>query len=118
MSQEPTQCPKCQSESIYPQSSAWVCAECSHEWSPQAQVAPSPASDEKVVKDAFGNVLSNGDSVTLVKDLKIKGAGSGIKLGAKVKNIRLVDGEDGHNIACKIDGVGSIFLKSEFVKKA
>jgi len=70
------------------------------------------------VVDAFGNSLSTGDSVTVIKDLKIKGASAAVKVGTKVKNIRIVDGEDGHNISCKIDGVGAIFLKSEFVRKA
>jgi protein PhnA len=71
-----------------------------------------------MVLDANGNVLSNGDSITVIKDLKVKGSSSGIKAGTKVKNISLVEGHDGHNISCKVDGIGAMYLKSEFVKKA
>ena len=90
-----------------------ICPECAHEWS--ADVASEKAEDKKVVKDAHGNILHDGDSVALIKDLKLKGSSSTIKAGTKVKNIRLVD-ED-HNIDCKIDGFGKMGLKSEFVKK-
>lgn len=82
------------------------------------QAAESAPDDSGVIKDAFGNVLSTGDSVTVIKELKIKGSSQAVKVGTKVKNIRLVDSDDGHNIACKIDGLGAINLKSEFVKKA
>jgi protein PhnA len=90
-----------------------VCPECAHEWSPNA-AAPQEAA--RVWKDANGNVLQDGDTVVLVKDLKVKGSSSAIKVGTKVKNIRLVDGD--HDIDCKIDGFGAMQLKSEFVKKA
>ena len=91
-----------------------VCPECGHEWSGDA-VAESGES-EGVVKDAYGNVLADGDSVTVIKDLKVKGSSLVVKVGTKVKNIRLVEGD--HNIDCKIDGIGPMKLKSEFVKKA
>jgi len=91
-----------------------VCPECGHEWSRDA-VAEQGA-DEGVVKDAYGNVLADGDSVTVIKDLKVKGSSQVVKVGTKVKNIRLVEGD--HNIDCKIDGIGPMKLKSEFVKKA
>jgi protein PhnA len=93
---------------------AWVCLECQNEWNPSD---PTVESKGEEVLDANGNVLQDGDSVTVVKDLKVKGS-SDIKSGTKVKNIRLTDGHDGHNISCKIDGVGSMYLKSEFVRKA
>ncbi len=117
----PTSCPQCQSENIYPDGNLWICPECSHEWSAfesadsNTEAGSSTASD--AILDATGKPLSNGDSVTVIKDLKIKGSSSVVKGGTKVKNIRLVDGHDGHNIACKIDGLGSMNLKSEFVKK-
>lgn len=107
-------CPKCNSEYTYEDGSLLVCPECGHEWSLASEA--EVAGDEKVVKDANGNVLSDGDSVTIIKDLKVKGSSSSLKIGTKVKNIRLVDGD--HNIECKIDGFGEMKLKSEFVKKA
>ena len=118
--QNQTQCPKCQSENIYEDGNLWVCPECSHEWSAHAQNASTQNDEEQDtrIKDAHGNVLNDGDSVTVIKELKIKGSSSVVKVGTKVKSIRLVDGCDGHDIACKIDGIGSINLKSEFVKKA
>ncbi len=119
MSTEP-QCPKCTSSNIYRDGSLWACPECSHEWSAlqaTAAVVAEPDSPQGV-KDAFGNALVTGDSVTVVKDLKVKGSSSVVKVGTKVKNIRIVDGEDGHNIACRIDGIGAMNLKSEFVKKS
>jgi protein PhnA len=94
-----------------------MCPECAHEWSPEAAAA-EVSEDGGVIRDANGNVLSDGDSVTVIKDLKIKGSSSVVKVGTKVKNIRLVDGADGHDIACKIDGIGAMNLKSEFVKKS
>jgi protein PhnA len=117
-----TNCPKCKSENIYFDGSLWICPECGHEWVAGATDAKDETiaqeGESNVIKDANGNVLSNGDSVTVVKELKIKGSSSVVKVGTKVKNIRLVDGDDGHDIACKIDGIGAINLKSEFVKKA
>lgn len=114
-----TQCPQCQSENIYADGNLWICPECSHEWSQyaSAKTTNSEVQDDRI-RDANGNVLENGDSVTVIKELKIKGSTSSVKVGTKVKNIRLVDGGDGHDIACKIDGIGSINLKSEFVRKA
>jgi protein PhnA len=108
-------CPKCNSSLTYEDGALLVCPECAHEWSLSA-TAEAPAAEEGlVVKDAYGNVLHDGDSVTIVKDLKVKGAASALKVGTRVKNIRLVDGD--HNIDCKIDGFGPMQLKSEFVKK-
>lgn len=107
-------CPKCNSEYVYEDGSLLICPECSHEWSVSAD-----QEDDNVIKDANGNVLNDGDSVTVIRDLKVKGSSSSIKIGTKVKNIRLVpDSGDGHNIDCKIDGFGAMKLKSEVVKKA
>jgi protein PhnA len=106
-------CPKCKSEYTYEDGSLFVCPECSHEWNLQSENENSE--DQKVIKDANGNVLNDGDTVSVIKDLKVKGSSSSIKVGTKVKNIRLVDGD--HNIDCKIDGFGDMKLKSEFVKK-
>ena len=91
----------------------YVCPECAHEWSQDAQAS---AEETAVVRDAYGNVLQDGDSVTVIKDLKVKGSSLVVKMGTKVKSIRLVDGD--HDIDCKIDGIGAMQLKSEFVKKA
>lgn len=118
---EVTNCPKCNSENIYNDGMQWICPECGHEWSgsvTEADVEAMSAQDENVIKDANGNVLANGDSVTVIKELKIKGSSSVVKVGTKVKNIRLTDAGDGHDIACKIDGIGAINLKSEYVRKA
>jgi alkylphosphonate utilization operon protein PhnA len=109
-------CPKCTSEHVYHDGSLWVCPECAHEWNPGESGADEE--QEGVVRDANGNVLADGDSVTVIKDLKVKGSSLVVKGGTKVKGIRLVDGVDGHNISCKIDGIGAMNLKSEFVKKA
>ena len=106
-------CPKCNSEYVYEDGSLLVCPECAYEWNADAQDASNE--DELIVKDSNGNILQDGDSVTIIKDLKVKGASSALKKGTKVKNIRLVDGD--HNIDCKIDGFGAMSLKSEFVKK-
>lgn len=113
-------CVKCGSENIYQDGNLWICPECSHEWSTFAQdeVTPEAAELEAGIRDAHGTLLADGDSVTVIKELKIKGSSSVVKVGTKVKNIRLVDADDGHDIACRIDGIGSINLKSEFVKKA
>jgi len=109
-------CPKCQSTLTYPDGSMLVCPECAHEWTPGAPAAQPATEPARVVRDAFGTILADGDSVTIIKDLKIKGASSSLKVGTKVRNIRLVDGD--HDIDCKIDGLGAMGLKSEFVKKA
>jgi len=106
-------CPKCNCEYTYEDGDLLICPECAHEWTPEA--APLPQ-ELRVWKDAHGNVLQDGDAVTLIKDLKIKGSSSVVKVGTKVKNIRLIDGD--HDIDCKIDGIGAMQLKSEFVKKA
>lgn len=106
-------CPQCHSEFTYEDAGQFVCPECGHEWSPGAA---SAVEEKRVWKDAHGNVLQDGDSVTVIKDLKVKGTSSVVKVGTKVKNIRLVEGD--HDIDCRIDGFGSMQLKSEFVKKA
>ena len=106
-------CPKCNSEYTYEDGNLFICPECWHEWNTHS--VSENNEDELVVKDANGNILKDGDSVTIIKDLKVKGASSALKAGTKVKNIRLVDGD--HNIDCKIDGFGAMSLKSEFVKK-
>ena len=108
-------CPKCNSEYTYEDGILYVCPECAHEWSGQA----AAEEEETVIKDANGNILNDGDTVTVMKDLKVKGASSSIKIGTKVKNIRLIyDAADGHDIDCKIDGFGAMKLKSSVVKKA
>ena len=109
-------CPKCRSELTYEDPTGLlVCPECAHEWSPGAETTPEAGETARVVKDAVGNVLKDGDTVTVIKDLKVKGASSALKAGTKVKNIRIVDGD--HDIDCRIDGFGQMGLKSEFVKK-
>jgi protein PhnA len=110
-------CPKCQSGLTYEDGNLFVCPECAHEWSPAA-AAQAAATEEhaRVVRDAFGAPLADGDTVTVIKDLKVRGSSSVVKVGTKVRNIRLVDGD--HDIDCKIDGIGAMGLKSEFVKKA
>jgi protein PhnA len=117
MTQDP-KCPQCSSENIYNDGSLWVCPECGYE---ATSLATTESVDDQAqdsgVFDAFGNRLQDGDSVTVIKDLKVKGASGSVKVGTKVKNIRLVDSSDGHNIACRIDGFGAMNLKSEFVKK-
>jgi protein PhnA len=119
MTHEETHCPVCNSENIYFDGNVWICPECSHEWlRSEAELADVEAeSGPVVIRDANGNELKDGDTVTVVKDLKVKGSSSVVKVGTKVKNIRLTDGGDGHDIACKIDGFGAMNLKSEFVKK-
>lgn len=114
------QCPKCQSPNIYQDGNIWTCPECAHEWSALAAETEASATptDDGSIRDAFGTLLQDGDSVTVLKELKIKGASSAVKVGTKVRNIRIIDGHDGHDISCRIDGIGSIYLKSEFVKKA
>jgi protein PhnA len=104
-------CPQCASAFVYEDGALLVCPECAHEWSPSAD-----AENAKVWRDANGNALQDGDTVTVIKDLKIKGSSSVVKVGTRVKNIRLVEGD--HDIDCKIDGIGQMGLKTEFVKKA
>lgn len=104
-------CPICNSEYTYEDGAMLVCPECGHEWSLEEESSEV----EKVIKDSNGVVLQNGDAVTVIKDLKIKGSSTVVKIGTKVKNIRLVDGD--HDIDCKIDGIGAMKLKSEFVRK-
>ncbi|MFL0810242.1 MAG: alkylphosphonate utilization protein [Agarilytica sp.] len=106
-------CPQCGSEYSYQDQALLICPECAHEWSLEAQAKES---EETQICDVNGNPLSDGDSVTVIKDLKVKGSSSVVKVGTKVKNIRLVEGD--HDIDCKIDGIGAMKLKSEFVKKA
>lgn len=106
-------CPQCQSEYTYEDGDNYICPECAHEWS---KVATADSEEIRVVRDANGNVLQDGDTITVIKDLKVKGSSSVVKVGTKVKNIRLVDGD--HDIDCKIEGFGAMKLKSEFVKKA
>lgn len=109
-------CPKCQSEYTYQDGDLLICPECAHEWK-EGEVTEADAG--AIIKDAHGNVLADGDSITVIKDLKIKGSSSVVKVGTKVKNIRLLpDASDGHDIDCKVDGIGAIKLKSEYVKKA
>ena len=105
-------CPKCNSKYTYEDGTMLVCPMCAHEWSSEDT---SDVEEEKVYRDANGNVLQDGDTVSVIKDLKVKGSSSTLKQGTRVKNIRLVDGD--HNIDCKIDGFGAMKLKSEFVKK-
>lgn len=106
-------CPECASEYTYEDRDHYVCPECGHEWSMREDVSEP---EGKVVTDANGNPLADGDTVTVIKDLKVKGSSAVVKVGTRVKNIRLVEGD--HDIDCKIDGIGAMKLKSEFVKKA
>lgn len=112
MSMNLPNCPECNSSYTYEDGNLLVCPECAHEWTEGAE---HQEAEGLSVKDANGNELQDGDSVTIVKDLKVKGSSSVLKIGTKVKNIRLVEGD--HNIDCKIDGFGAMKLKSEFVKK-
>jgi protein PhnA len=106
-------CPKCNKPHTYEDGSMLICADCGHEWSAGAT---EPVEEKRVWKDAFGNELKDGDAVTVIKDLKVKGSSSTVKVGTKVKGIRLIEGD--HDIDCKIDGIGAMQLKSEFVRKA
>ena len=112
MSEIPS-CPECQSDYTYENGPLFACPDCGHEWSAEEAAAEAEAA---IMRDAHGNELQNGDSVQLTKDLKVKGSSSVVKVGTKVKNIRLVEGD--HDIDCKVDGIGAMQLKSEFVKKA
>ena len=111
-------CPECSSEHSYELNGLTVCSMCGHEWSPQAEAGDDGGEAGPVVRDAVGNVLADGDTVTVVKDLKVKGASQPIKVGTKVRNIRLVQGVGDHDIDCKVDGFGPMQLKSSVVKKA
>ena len=106
-------CPSCNSEYTYEDGNNYICPECAHEWSQSEE--SGAGNGEAVIKDAVGNTLNDGDSVTVIKDLKVKGTSSVVKVGTKVKNIRLVEGD--HDIDCKVDGIGPMKLKSRFVKK-
>ncbi len=109
-------CPKCNSEYTYKDGNLFVCPECAHEWSVEADTESEE--EKKVVRDVNGNILNDGDSVTVIKDLKVKGSTSTLKMGTKVKSIRLVeDADGGHDIDCKIPGFGGMYLKSQYVKK-
>lgn len=109
-------CPSCNSEYTYEDRDMLVCPECAHEWTLGIQ---SDTINEEIIKDSNGNTLNDGDSVIVIKDLKIKGSSSSVKKGTKVKSIKLIyDSSDGHDIDCKIDGFGAMKLKSEYVKKA
>ena len=116
MSDELPPCPKCSSAYTYEMGALLVCPECANEWSAEAEAESTE--QVKIIKDAFGTPLADGDSVTIVKDLKVKGSSNSIKVGTKVRNIRLVDGADGHDIDAKVDGFGQMMLKSSVVKKA
>lgn len=105
-------CPKCESEFTYADINLYICPECAHEW---AMTASLESEQDSLVKDSNGNILHDGDTISVIKDLKVKGSSAVVKIGTKVKNIRLVEGD--HDIDCKIDGIGAMKLKSEFVKK-
>lgn len=107
-------CPLCNCEYTYEMGALLVCPECAHEWVAEVE---SQAPAQTLVKDSAGNVLADGDSVTIIKDLKVKGSSTSVKVGTKVKNIRLITPVDGHDIDAKVDGFGSMYLKSSIVKK-
>lgn len=115
MSETLPACPLCQCEYTYEMNELFVCPECAHEW--QISNETDEAEEQRVVKDSAGNTLQDGDSVTIVKDLKVKGSSTSVKVGTKVKNIRLISPVDGHDIDAKVDGFGSMYLKSSIVKK-
>jgi protein PhnA len=108
-------CPECNSEYTYENGHLLACPDCAHEWSKDAVADAEEAPADELVRDAHGNELQSGDTVKLTKDLKVKGTSTTLKIGTKVKNIRLCDGD--HDIDCKVDGIGAMKLKSEFVKK-
>jgi protein PhnA len=109
-------CSKCGCDYTYSDGTMIICPECGHEWAEGATAETNAEPEEKIVTDANGNRLASGDTITVIKNLKVKGSSSVVKVGTKVKNIRLVDGD--HDIDCRIDGIGAMKLKSEFVKKA
>jgi protein PhnA len=115
----PPACPQCGLENTYADGDTFICPDCGFEWPADAaaDTDPDEADGDSTVRDANGAPLADGDAVILVKDLKVKGAGAVLKKGTKIKSIRLVDGADGHNVDCKTD-LGSLLLKSEFLKKA
>lgn len=110
-------CPACGSENVYHDGSLFICPECSHEFTEHSAKVEAETEEDTTVRDSNGAELKDGDSVTVIKDLKVKGSSSTVKVGTKVKNIRIIESDNGHNIACKIDGIGAMNLKSEFVKK-
>lgn len=110
------QCPKCASEYTYQSGILFICPECAHEWGAEDSTTATKIDNPEAIHDANGNVLTDGDTVTVIKDLKVKGSSLVVKVGTKVKNIRLVDGD--HDIDCRVDGIGAMKLKSDFVKKA
>ncbi len=109
-------CPKCKSPYVYESNNLLICPECFYEWSAEDEAVETAASNEVI--DSNGNILVNGDTIVIIKDLPVKGYQKAVKTGTKVKNIRLTDGSDGHNIDCKVEGFGALGLKSEFVRKA
>lgn len=109
-------CPECESEYTYEDGNLLICPECWHEWVAGIDEEEVEVEAEKVFRDAHGTVLNDGDDVTVIKDLKVKGSSSVLKIGTKATNIKLVEGD--HDIDCKVDGFGDMQLKSEFVKKA
>lgn len=120
MSNELPPCPNCDSKYTYEMGALLVCPECAHEWSAELSSDDNDSSEvaESVVRDSVGNILQDGDTVTIAKSLKVKGASGPLKVGTRVKNIRLIaDSGDGHDIDCKIDGFGAMKLKSSIVKK-
>jgi protein PhnA len=114
MSDQLPPCPECKSEYSYEMGALLVCPECAHEWNP----ADTEVETARVIKDASGNVLNDGDDVTIIKDMKVKGSSNTLKVGTKVRGIRLVDGPGDHDIEAKVDGFGPMNLKSSIVKKA
>lgn len=113
-------CPKCNGIYPYLNSHIWICPDCSHEWTDAQNTNSNQSVDVDEVsniKDGVGNVLKDGDAVSVIKDLKVKGSSSVVKVGTKIKSIKIIASEDGHNITCKVDGFGVMNLKSEFVKK-
>ncbi|MBB6404921.1 zinc ribbon domain-containing protein YjdM [Arthrobacter sp. AZCC_0090] len=117
MSETLPPCPECASEYTYEMGALLVCPECAHEWSPAVSDEDDAGAESTEIKDAVGNVLADGDTVTVIKDLKVKGSATAIKVGTKVRNIRLVNGVGDHDIDCKVDGFGPMQLKSSVVKK-
>ena len=117
MSDSLPNCPQCNSEYAYEMGDLLVCPECAHEWNAADGIYDSFSETSTVVKDSVGNELQDGDTVTIAKDLKVKGSSTSIKVGTKVRNIRLVNGADGHDIEAKVDGFGQMMLKSSVVKK-
>lgn len=111
-------CPQCQSPHVYADEPMWICPECAHEWKQQEENVEEAQASSVSVKDAHGQELKEGDSVVVIKDLKVKGSSKPVKVGTKVKSIHLIESNDGHNISCKIDGFGAMNLKSEFVRKS